>query len=121
MPAFAVRPLYYHRPHTPSNGRASGGQCSELVRWRNQTGIHGGLDSRFRGNDGSQAGRAPQLERYRFRRIEKGYCAVNPPSTAIASPVTSDAASEHSQATDSAISSGVPSLPMGCREGMAAS
>ena len=50
-----------------------------------------------------------------------GYCAVNPPSTAMASPVTSDAASEHSQVTDSAISSGVPSLPMGCRDGIAAS
>ena len=42
-----------------------------------------------------------------------GYWAVNAPSTTMASPVTSEAESEHSQATASAISSGVPLRPMG--------
>ena len=49
------------------------------------------------------------------------HCAVKPPSTAMASPVTSEAASEQSHVTDSAISSGVPSLPMGWRAGIVAS
>lgn len=41
------------------------------------------------------------------------YCAVSPPSTAIAHPVTNDALSEHSQSAASAISSGLPLRPMG--------
>jgi hypothetical protein len=43
------------------------------------------------------------------------YCATYPPSTVIACPVTNEAASEQSQTTASAISSGCPILPTGCR------
>ncbi len=49
-----------------------------------------------------------------FRRRDGGglhcpfYCAVIPPSTGIAHPVTNDAASESSHATASAISAGLP-------------
>ncbi len=42
------------------------------------------------------------------------HCAVMPPSTAIGSPVTNDAASEHSHTMASAISSGFPIRPTGC-------
>src|SRR5712691_89304 len=41
------------------------------------------------------------------------YCATNPPSTVMVCPVTNEAASEQSQTTASAISSGVPTRPMG--------
>ncbi len=41
------------------------------------------------------------------------YCAIQPPSTAIGSPVTNDDASEHSHITASAISSGLPIRPTG--------
>lgn len=41
------------------------------------------------------------------------YCAIQPPSTAIGSPVTNDEASEHSHTTASAISSGLPIRPTG--------
>ena len=51
---------------------------------------------------------------------EPDYCAVKAPSTAMARPVTREAESEQSQATASAISSGVPLRPMGWRVGMAA-
>lgn len=41
------------------------------------------------------------------------YCATNPPSTVMVCPVTNEAASEQSQTTASAISSGVPTRPIG--------
>src|SRR6266481_5665938 len=41
------------------------------------------------------------------------YCATYPPSTVIVCPVTNEEASEQSQTTASAISSGVPTRPMG--------
>src|SRR5215475_14968782 len=41
------------------------------------------------------------------------YCVTYPPSTLMACPVTNEAASEQSQTTASAISSGVPTRPMG--------
>src|SRR5919197_885320 len=41
------------------------------------------------------------------------YWATTPPSTAIVCPVTNEAASEQSHTTASAISSGVPTRPMG--------
>src|SRR5262245_17076811 len=41
------------------------------------------------------------------------YCVTMPPSTDMACPVTNDAASEHSQTTASATSSGVPRRPTG--------
>src|SRR5713101_8258502 len=41
------------------------------------------------------------------------YCAVRPPSTVIEHPVTNEAASEHSQMTASAISSGRALRPIG--------
>src|SRR5712691_12949748 len=41
------------------------------------------------------------------------YCATNPPSTVMVCPVTNDAASEQSHTTASAISSGVPTRPIG--------
>lgn len=46
--------------------------------------------------------------------IETDYCATYPPSTVIVCPVINDAASEQSQTTVSAISSGLPKRPMGC-------
>ena len=41
------------------------------------------------------------------------YCATYPPSTVMVCPVTNEAASEQSQTTVSAISSGLPNRPMG--------
>src|SRR5215467_12950322 len=41
------------------------------------------------------------------------YCATSPPSMLMACPVTNEAASEQSQSTASATSSGVPTRPMG--------
>jgi hypothetical protein len=41
------------------------------------------------------------------------YGTTNPPSTTSACPVTKEAASEHSQTTAAAISSGLPILPIG--------
>src|SRR2546425_790628 len=41
------------------------------------------------------------------------YCTTSPPSTGIVCPVTNEAASEQSHTTASAISSGVPTRPMG--------
>src|SRR2546426_9424855 len=41
------------------------------------------------------------------------YCAMYPPSTLMACPVTNEAASEQSHTTASAISSGVPTRPIG--------
>src|SRR5712691_2992020 len=41
------------------------------------------------------------------------YCATNPPSTVMVCPVTNEAASEQSQTTASAISSGCPIRPTG--------
>src|SRR5712691_3984317 len=51
------------------------------------------------------------------------YCATSPPSMLMACPVTNEAASEQSQTTASATSSGAPTRPMGravicaCRAG----
>ena len=45
-----------------------------------------------------------------------GYWAMYPPSGVMVWPVTKEAASEHSQTTASAISSGIPSLPIGVWE-----
>src|SRR4030095_6372985 len=41
------------------------------------------------------------------------YCVTYPPSTLMACPVTNEAPSEQSQTTASAISSGLPSRPVG--------
>ena len=54
-------------------------------------------------------------------RIVPPYCAMNPPSAAIACPVMNDAASEHSHTTVSAISSGRPRRPTGSRATICAS
>jgi len=43
----------------------------------------------------------------------QGYVATKPPSSTSGCPVTKDEASEHSQSTALAISSGAPSLPIG--------
>ena len=49
-------------------------------------------------------------------KFKKSYCATQPPSTGIATPVTKEAASEHNQITAAATSSGCPNHPMGSWE-----
>ena len=83
-------------------------ECSRRCRMNKAASLDFGL----RRNDGE--GAVTELDEV------DAYCAVNAPSTAMARPVTSDAASEQGQATASAISPGVPLRPMGWRVGMAA-
>src|SRR5581483_10017532 len=59
-------------------------------------------------NDGSQAFVSLSVS------VVRCYCAIYPPSTGIARPVTNDAESEQSHTAASAISSGLPKRPLGC-------